>query len=163
MSSLVSIDPGLRVCGVAAFEDKLLTRCGTARWDKGSGPEQWVGMAAAVSCLLGDSWRIDPETLAIEKMVTRRGRSDAHSALIELSQVSGAIYALVSASEPVAVAPQDWTKGRPKRINHRRVRYRLSKQETRILDEALEDTKRENQKEVLDAVCIGLHVLGRWR
>lgn len=154
---LVAIDPGLRAAGVARFEDELLVACDCVREDYGEGPTQWTAMAAAVSEWIGD----DVDELAIEYMVTRPDRSDVHDDLIQLSQVSGGIYALVGAETTVAVPPSNWTKNRPKRVNHRRVRKRLNEAETAVLEHALAGVYKTNRKEVLDAVGIGLYLLDR--
>jgi hypothetical protein len=124
----------------------------------GEGPTQWVATADAIGEWIGD---VDVDELAIEQMVTRRGRRDAHAALIQLSQVSGATYSVVRADEMSAIEPSTWTRNRPKKTNHRRVRKRLDDTETEALEDGLSRAPASNEKEVLDAVGIGLHVLTR--
>lgn len=155
---LVAIDPGLRECGVAEFLDGELTRCDAIVCHHGEGPVQWVATADALAEWIGD---VIVDELAIEYMVTRRGRRDAHDALIQLSQVSGATYSMVRADASSAIKPAEWTKSRPKKVNHRRVRKRLDDDETAALTAGLKRAPKANAKEVLDAVGIGLFVLNR--
>lgn len=155
---LVAIDPGKEAVGVARFVDGLLVECACVRKRWGEGPVQWAAMAAAVHDWIGDD---DLDELAIELMVFRRNRPEVVNDLIELSQVSGGIYALADADNMIAVPPSDWTHNRPKKVNHRRIRKRLDKDETAALEYGLEGSYKSNHKEVLDAVGIGLHVLKR--
>lgn len=157
MNTLIAVDPGLREAGVARFEDEVLISCDAVCRSYADGPVQWVAMANALAEWIGDG----ADALAIEYMVTREGRADAHDALIQLSQVSGGVYTLVDLDDMQAVAPRDWTKSRPKRINHRRIRKRLDDEETEALEAGLNRAHPDNYKEVLDAVGIGLHVLKR--
>lgn len=152
-----SIDPGLRSCGLAMFEDKRLQRVGLVEHKNGSGPSQWTGMAGEVDAAIRDwAGRLRPtDEVVIEYMQTRRNRADAHDDLIKLSQVSGAIYALTGRAGVHAPA-NTWTKGRSKPKNHKRIKRRLKAAERKILDEALLGVSRGDRKELLDAVGIGL-------
>ena len=82
--------------------------------------------------------------------------------LVELSQVSGGVYALLDSERKLAIEPAKWTKGRPKHVNHARVQKRLDEEEKKRLDHALKGCEPSRRKELLDAVGIGLFVLQRW-
>jgi len=155
---LIAIDPGLREAGIARFENGLLASCGVVYKKVGKGPTQWAHMAKALADWAGD----DVDGLAIEYMVTRRGRADAHDALIQLSQVSGGVYALVSAEEMFAVSPSEWTRGANKAVQRRRVHKRLDDDEMAALDAGVLEAMPANEKEIIAAVGIGLHILQRW-
>lgn len=159
-STLLAVDPGLRAAGVAMFEQSVLDDCAVVYCNRGGGPDQWVAMAKEL-----ERWPSRTvDRLAIERMETRPGREDAHDALIQLSQVSGGLYALLGgADEKLAPSANDWTRGRPKKVNHRRVRKRLRDDELDVLEGVVESTQSQHEKEVLDAVGIGLSVLSRWR
>lgn len=163
MTTLVSIDPGLRECGVATFKDGTLVDAWLARCNLDNGPKQWVAMAQTV---LDHVDLHDCDELVIEYMQTRRGRRDAHDALIQLSLVSGGIYCLVDEKNlgnvKLVHAPANtWTGRRPKKVNHNRVWSRLGLTEVATLEEGLTKTPKKNHKELLDAVGIGLWHLKR--
>ena len=90
-----AVDPGLRSCGLAVFEDSRLIEVDLVVHKNGDGPHQWRGMGEKVAAAileLGGRRRPSDE-LVIEYMQTRRGRTDVHDDLIQLSQVAGVIYA----------------------------------------------------------------------
>lgn len=155
---LVSIDPGLRTAGVAEFDDGELVKCKAISHNLASGPPQWVGMARRIVEWVGDP----PDKLAIERMETRPERKGVHDDLFKLTYISGGIYyGLGESRRLIAVRPRDWTHQRPKKVNHRRVRKRLDNNESDVLEGELSTTLSGDQKEILDAVAIGLHVLNR--
>ncbi len=158
MSRFFAVDPGLRSCGLAMFVDRQLVATCLVEHRNGNGPSQWVGMAAAVDERIRElaGGRLNPtDEVVIEYMQTRRGKRKAHDALIQLSQVSGAIYALTGRNG--AHAPANvWTGGRKKQKNHPRIKRRLKTAEKKVLKEALLGTPKGSWKELLDAVGIGL-------
>lgn len=160
---LVSIDPGRIAVGVAVFRKRSLIACGMARSKEGEGPLRWINTASAtvdlLYSLLPGSHRegLAIDTLAIELMETRAGRSDAHADLIELSQVSGALWASLPWTRGAAVLP-GWTGGRNKTINGQRIRSRLDTAETSVLEKGLYGVPASHVKEVVDAIGIGLFV-----
>lgn len=157
MDTLITIDPGLREAGIARFEDGRLASCDAIYEKMGKGPVQWAAMAHALA-----DWIDDVDTLAVEYMVTRRGREDAHDSLMQLSEVSGGVYALVQAAEMLAVSPGEWTRGANKKVQRRRVYKRLDDEETAVLEEGFARAYPANEKEIIAAVGIGLYVLKRW-
>lgn len=160
---LICVDPGKNNAGLAIFRKKVLVACGFAVSKEGEGPARWLNTAQAVVDKLHtmqegshrDGLKCD--TLAVEHMETRSGRTDAHGDLIELSQVSGAIWAMLPWEKGYAVKPA-WTGGRNKQVNGARIRSRLSVGETAILEHGLFGVPAGNVKEVVDAVGIGLFV-----
>ena len=163
MKVLVSWDPGLRESGYAVFQGSELIEAGAiyAR-DGEKGARQWVAMAKEVYKVLLE---FRPDTFVFEQMQTRRGRADAHAALIELSIISGMVAGLGIdlGVEPVAVPANVWTKGRNKLANQGIIEKLLGTPELQVLEEALEETKKTNHKEVYDAIGIGLYSVRRWR
>lgn len=160
MKRVISIDPGLKACGIAEFRDGVLIRCDCIRVRGHAGPKQYRAMSHAIADWIGDLTNVD--VLAIEHMETRRGRTDAHAALIDLSHVSGGIWALVDAVKMQAVLPRTWTHMRSKAINAQRVRDELSEDETSVLRHGLAGAPRSRHKEIFDAIGIGLHICERW-
>lgn len=163
---LVSIDPGLRVCGVAVFVGERLVACAAVRHHDSYGVSQRIAMADAVinwvEGALHHQQRLD--TLVIERMTTRPGRKDAHANLIDLSHVSGAIWYGLAGIWSCAceeAEPGVWTKGRNKERNHPVIRRRLSSDETAVVEAELRFVLAGDRKEVWDAVGIGLWAIGR--
>lgn len=157
-----AVDPGLRSCGLALFDGGELVGAELVVHRNGNGPSQWRGMGEAVSDAIRElgGRRRPTDELVIEYMQTRRGRSDAHDDLIQLSQVSGVIYAL--GPRQIYHAPANtWTKGHTKEKNHPRIKRRLSNLEQATLEECLSCFPAGSWKEIIDAVGIGLWHLRR--
>lgn len=173
MSEVVlSIDPGLRVVGCAVFVDNRLVACDVVECDYGYGVEQRIEMARAIR-----TWYVaahldelgEPTDVVIEEMQVRRGndaqrnkrRGDVDADLIKLSHVTGAAWREFDESNAIAAPAGTWTKGRNKQVNHRRILKRLDPPEERALEAGLADAMKDNHKEILDAVGIGLWHIGR--
>ena len=169
---LVSIDPGLRGCGCAAWKDGLLHRAAyvsgqntleeknlsrlvenTTRW-----VARWILDARA------GAFQIDALELVIEYPQTYGGRAakgDAND-LIGITLVAGAILGLVQAPTRL-VRPAEWKGQVPKQTIHGtnpielRARGKLSPAEL----ERMDLLHKRLQHNVWDAVGIGLATLGR--
>ena len=169
--TFLSIDPGLKGCGMAYWVDGTLTWCGVARFRKSKGPRQWVLMAEEVvrvyNRVAGQDSHVD--YLAIERMETRKTGTKAnskrvHDDLFQLTYVSGAIYALLSWDYAFDIRPS-WTRGRTKDVN-----YGISKKqldaatgdEYDVLVDGVESAVVKHKYEVSDAVAIGLYCLRRF-
>ena len=148
---LVAVDPGLRECGVAVFENgKLVFAKLVTAPHRREGATQWSDMALEVKSEVD----LPVDRMAVEQMEVRKTKTSAWKDIIF------ALFALKS-TEVISVKPSRWTQGRPKQANHVRIRSRLNRGETRALTEGLEETPSANHKELLDAVGIGLYVLRR--
>jgi len=157
---LVAIDPGLNECGLALFVDGVLwftELIQSPELDKTMPIDERVGaMANALNSRIGECGATG---LIVERMEPRGSRSDAWSSLIDLAMIGGST---LSHGAPVLyLRPSSWTGGRTKKINHLRIRKRLSAQETRNLEAGLRDCPAANHKEILDAVGLGLFHLER--
>lgn len=167
---LISIDPGLRCCGVALFRDGRLVACDAVSCDIGAGPTQRIAMARAVVDWVAAHAEEHVEHVVIELMVVRKtrgksaARGDVHGDLIQLSHVTGAIWYALEEAYSCSVSEIDpgvWTKGFKKDLNHPRIAKRLSTEETEVVSEAGSYTVKEHYKEIWDAVGIGLDHVGR--
>ena len=85
MNAVISIDPGLKASGIAYFDQGVLHRAECIRTHGHAGPKQYRAMSRALCAWMGGLY---VDLVAIEHMETRRGRGDAHAALIDLSHVS---------------------------------------------------------------------------
>jgi hypothetical protein len=155
---VLALDPGLRACGWAVFDELNLVMCGCAR-TKGTatGPEQWRLMANATMEVVPH----DIDGLAVEYMQTRKGMSAAHDNLIQLTWVSGLLAGYLD-TELLAVPANDWTGGRKKEANHPVIESFLDAAEMVVLRKGMASTIKGHHKEVLDAVGIGLWAVGRF-
>lgn len=161
MTRVIAIDPGLKASGIAEFIDGKLARCDCVHVKGFAGPKQYRAMSHALFAWI-DTCPGDIAILAIEHMKTRRGRADAHAALIDLSHVSGGVWSLVEADRMVSVSTAEWTHMRPKHINAQRVKKTLTPVEAEVLNRGLAGALKSHRKEVYDAVGIGLHIVERW-
>ena len=162
MTLLVSIDPGLRLCGLAIFTDGVLTTAVLVKaWEKLEGPEAYRTMAQAIQATVRDV----PTAVAIETPQQYHGSPAPRSRVQALEGVVGAIAAVFAPYGPTVVhyLPREWKGQLPKPVAFQRVLGRLSVEELnvepRLLDVKLAPTSQWGH--VVDAVGIGLHHLGR--
>lgn len=150
--SLLALDPGLRKAGVALFDEA--GRLGVAALARnsvrGRGGAAWLGMRDAVINACADL----PDEAAIEVMQID-GRGAPPADLLELNGVAGAVLGWVGAGK--TYTPKQWKGSVPKDVHHRRAKASLSKDELGVLTRS----GHAAQKDVLDAVALGLFHLGR--
>lgn len=159
--SLISVDPGLRVCGIAEFNN-----IGLLVWAellknperKARGPEAWFALADVASATI--TWGLSrPLTYACEVPQVYRGpkgKGDPAD-LIEIAGVAAAIGCRLLPAEAFGYAPRQWKGQVPKEVMCRRIESRLSPEEV----EAIEKCAPSLRHNVLDAIGIGLFHLGR--
>ena len=148
MSSLLSIDPGLKTVGWAYWEGRELKCCGLSRTKHTDTTKQarehWAHL---------ESWR-DADRKICEMMVWRGGRAKASPAdLLKLNIVAGHLGT-------EWVAPSTWKGFCPKSIHQPRILKALTDQERALVMGCMPASLRHN---VVDAVGIGLYYLGRLR
>ena len=164
----VSIDPGKDTAGVALFDDGRLAVCSVCRFRRGNKVSQLKGIGSKLAGMIND-WLAEDHrkdanvVLAIEGMEMRKDKLEAVPRIIELSVMSGVVWGLVDFDRGVEVSPGKWTHGRPKAVNHQILREVLDDEESEALQTGLDACPGYKQKEVLDAVGIGLYVLHRWQ
>lgn len=150
---LVSIDPGVRLCGVAVFEDGELA---SAWLSKSSG---WRTMAY---CVVSDLQKryplevLEPGRLVIEKpqIYTQNKLKGDPNDLIDLACVVGALGVLMIRQELTTYLPRQWKGQVPKHVMIERIKGKLSEDERKRIE--LPSAK-SLQHNVWDAVGIGLH------
>lgn len=162
MDGFISIDPGLNECGYAVFDGSgFLSYCGLIRSKAATNEPldtRIMAMAEAVHVELGHQ---PARTVYIEKMFIRRNMQAAWDDLIVLSTIAGAIAGRLSECVFRYVLSNDWTEGRNKAQNHPRIREKLNDEERKAVVVGLVGVPKDNYKEVLDAVGIGLYVANR--
>ena len=139
---MLCVDPGKHHCGVARFEDA-----------RGRLVEAW----------LRPSWDLPtPRASVYERAVVevpqvyRHGRGDPGD-LIAITFAAGRAVALYD--HVTMWTPAQWKGQTPKAIHHERMRAALTPSERSIV-EAI-DCAAKDRHNVFDAVCLGLHELGR--
>jgi len=146
--TLLSIDPGVKALGWALWSDAgILISAGLSRTKERD-----------LSAAIRDHRRQVPlaSRSVVERMVID-GRAVPPGDLLDVQAVGVAV-----ASHPlVLVRPCDWKGTIPKTIHHARIMETLSGGEASYVDALLERTPKAHRKEILDALGIGLHHLGR--
>jgi hypothetical protein len=163
---LLSVDPGIRGTGLAVFsgDDHRLFEATylESPCTRGSGAAEAGTMASWVR-----GWiTYDPTELALEwpRIYASRIRAGDSPGdpndLLALSGVDAALAALFWPAPATSYAPSDWKGQLTKEACHARIMTRLDSSEARIVSAAtaLAKSKAHN---VLDAIGIGLHHLGR--
>lgn len=178
---LLSLDPGLLNSGLAVFEDGELWcawtfQLGNARLKDAAG---WTLMASIIAGTLHEAHLQPGYTIAYEMPQLIGGwQKGDQNAILQVAGAAGATVARLQAwsdplAEPIAVRPSEWTKSRPKKANHLRMWNRLTLVEQQKLSDSLgidpdvlyqciQHGDEAHLEHALDAVCIGLKVLGRF-
>jgi hypothetical protein len=173
VSTLVAIDPGLRVLGMAEFEDGALTGAHLVRnpnqTDRGA--QAWLAIAIETLRAAGAA---EPDLLVHELMQVydTKGQKGDQADLIELAGVAGTVAGVLFAERALSYVPREWKGNLPKKVHHKRGVAALYTAELETLMECpdapadlvtfLETASAEALfRNVLDAVCLGLFQLGR--
>ena len=173
MSTLLSVDPGIRGSGAAIFIDAQLIRAGYVQNPEreGGGPQECVTMAHAIALWVMCEHR--PTELAVEiPQIYGRGGGKTKgdpNYLLPLFGVQCAIAMLLRTHAKVtAYKPADWKgstskplrqDGKVEYVITRRVKERLSADELKCVDWT---QSVKHSWDVADAVALGLHHLGRF-
>ncbi|NNB91955.1 hypothetical protein [Corallococcus exiguus] len=164
---LVSIDPGLRHCGVALFDVPSASLL-CAGLPKNSEPAHgalslasWASMAGAVQAWLRPRIQDEPFQLVIElpRVYAAAHQRGDQNDLIQLAGVVGTLGgALAPVTERRSVFPRDWKGTLDADAFIERIKQRLeSAEHLRVELPAAHDLHHN----VWDAIGIGLHALGR--
>lgn len=159
---LVSLDPGIRGCGVAFFQDDTLVSAAYVKNTyaaSGNGPRECAAMALAVARW----WAVDedPGVLAFEwPQVYRAGKLKGDpNDLLPLVHLAGVLVGLWRGTVPTAYRPHDWKQTMTKEVCRKRIEARLTPSEHRAVEKT--ECAPSLMHNVWDAVGIGMHHLGR--
>lgn len=161
-SNLLAVDPGLRVCGIAYFNNGTLSFCVLVRNPEreARGPMAWMALAQQLRAVV-PPWCV-PDTVVLEVpqvYVIGRGKGDPAD-LIELAGVDGAIAAQFPDAKHLGYRPRDWKGSVPKDVHQARVLKTLSEADKRLIEESSPASLRHN---VIDAVALGAWFLKKNR
>lgn len=158
MRTLLTVDPGLRGCGVAYFVGPELKWAGYPEnpEKKKRGPEAWFAIAEAIYFKFKDlEYRVDEYVCEIPQ-VYRQSKGDPND-LIEISGVAAAVGALFPCDTVSGYKPREWKGQIKKELHHPRIIAQLSPEEmTRIAE-----PRKTLLHNVYDAIGIGLYHLDR--
>ncbi|MFA6118156.1 MAG: hypothetical protein WC729_29485 [Sphingomonas sp.] len=156
---MLSLDPGIRGCGVALWEGKQLVRC---EYVKGASAAGSVLAAAHAMAQQVRAWAPDDVTfLALEwPQVYRVGKGKGdNNDLLALAAVLGALVALFPLAGFEVFKPAEWKGQVPKDIMGNRIVGKLEGREVVVFRAAKVIKSLEHN--VIDGVGIGLKALGR--
>lgn len=165
---LLAVDPGARACGAAAFEDGVLVAAAWVRVPADpDGPAR--APAAAAAALAVARWSVGRhvQEVAVEwpQVYASRVRAGARGGdpndLLPLAGAAAAVAALRGGARCSAYLPAEWKGQLPHEALELRVRARLSPEELAVLDAAAGEAGKMGAHNVVDAVGVGLHHLGR--
>ena len=175
MSLLVSVDPGLRICGVAVFEDGALQRAMSVRSSALPGDEvdACAAMARAVCEAVCDGQDGVPGVFVVEEPQQYPGSPVPRSAIQALDRVLGALGSDLRHEASAdghglsthPYKPRAWKGQVPKPIMLRRILQRLTDDELRTAPHLISslEAKSSIHHHAIDAVGVALHHLGRLR
>lgn len=151
----IAVDPGIRGCGIAVFQDKSLRRAAYVENDVSGSGLAWTvdGMQSAVLDWISNE--LEPEAqkywIAECPQIYQGGKQKGDpNDLIALALVIGGL--------PCAryYKPSEWKGQVPKDITLKRIKAKLFSEELKTID--LAGAKSHN---IFDAIGIGLFHLGR--
>ncbi len=158
-SVVISIDPGLRECGVSIWDDGVLMLAClvSSGLDTERGPKAWIAMARAVQAIY---------PLGVNHFVVEEQQKDLRAfnaeAMFEVAGVAGALAGVYEnkAKKHFGYKPRKWSRI-PKHIRHARLLEKdvLSKEEW----SKVEPCAKHLVHNVYDAICLGLYHLKETR
>jgi hypothetical protein len=159
---LLAVDPGLRGCGVALFDQGRLVRCAYVRGSRDArDAAAWAEMAAEVYVWGGaDATRVVSEFPKVYTVGKSKGDPED---LLQLAAVVGAISAHwgTEGINLEVVRPYEWKRQVPKDVMTERIKAKLDPQELAQAGAGM--PAKSYQHNCWDAIGIGLNALGRIR
>jgi hypothetical protein len=159
MSTLLSIDPGIRGVGLAYFVGPRLVYANYVAnpVTSGGGPAAWFAMADAVySDLKVREYRVDHYVVELMQIYGGRGPGDPND-LLELAGVGSAIGAALPIKRATGWRPRTWKGQIPKAVHHPLILAQLEPDEVA----AIVEKRKTYVEHVVDAIGIGLYQLER--
>lgn len=157
---LVSVDCGVRGCGVAVFDGRTLKKATYVKNPmlRGHGANSAIAMARAVQHYVD----VDPapDILAIETMsfYSAADQKGDQGDIGAVQLVAGAITGLMDANETVSYLPRDWKGTIDGDVCTNRILERLSVSEKAAIARVSESVDHNT----IDGVGVGLKLLGRF-
>lgn len=157
---ILAIDPGIRGCGVAVFQESgLLIRAGYLANDTDSDDivKRCYDMAFVVVRCVRESEHVD--TLVVEwpqVYVASKSKGDNND-LLPLAGVDVAVAMILRPQHIKSYKPHEWKGNAPKEVIAARAIERLSEDEKLLIKPCAKSLMHNTY----DAIAIGLHYFGR--
>jgi hypothetical protein len=154
---MLSIDPGVRGCGVALFRGTELEQgVYVEGHSHAQRAESWLAMVGSIKDFIG-ARVVDQLVVELPQVyVTARAKGDPND-LIQLAAVVGGLCVAFEKARSKVYLPAEWKGQVPKEIVHARALQRLSTDER----SRISCRKKALLHNAMDAVSIGLKYLGR--
>lgn len=168
MTRLLAIDPGIRGCGVAVFEDGVLSDAAYLKNPNTSGGHTLEASTMAKEVVLWAKLGGTVEDLAVEwpqiyATAIRMGKSKADpNDLLPLTCVLGGVATCLQPAKAVSYKPREWKGNLPDEPTRTRTKSRLSGSELGVAEASARRIGALCHN-MWDAVGIGLHHLGRFK
>lgn len=160
---LLAVDPGVRACGVALFEDEQLVAADWVRTKEEALPKAADALATAVGRWAQRAGSGFPDYVVIErpKVYENREHEVDKDDLISLAIVAGAVWEGLAgfARDGEFVLPREWKGQVPKDVHNARVMKHLEPEERAIVHRVKCTPKQIHN--VIDAVGLGLWAVDR--
>ena len=155
---LLAIDPGLKACGWALYENNFLHKCGIILGEKNNPIKAILKIYDTILDI-----EICPNYLVVEKPHIAISREVDPNDILDITLMAGACLTLDSFDpEKVWVpTPQEWKGSTPKLICHHRMFKKLTETEKFIIQECLKNVPRSLHHNAYDAAALGLKYLER--
>lgn len=156
---LICVDPGKHTGGLAIFRDRKLV---LARLIRCSGPESRhaIEFARKVYDAYVEMLGVEADDLYCEYPVVRlHSKGKDPNNLRELCSTVGAVEFALQSAKPHRIKPEDWKSNIDADICCARVKARLHDDELAVF--AQSGALKSNEDHVLDAIGVGMYVLGR--
>jgi len=153
MTTLITVDPGKHLQGIAVFQNMILLQAGIVE------AASLRGMTQGLFALCSE---FEPAAGVVEipRVYQQRDWKGDPQDLIAITIRAGiSIAALAPFCEPQCVHPNTWKGNVPKKIHNQRVLDKLNEVELEIVDKSgVTKTKKHN---MIDAIGLGLWKLKR--
>jgi hypothetical protein len=157
MRTLVAVDPGKELAGVAYFRDDTLVAAALIRPDPAT--PYWVARFVAEWVQREVKEPLDAILCEAQQIYPGPRKADPND-LLPLAYVAGAVQARINAGQYGLVLPRVWTGGVPKDVRVRKVLNELTPEETDVFNEVA--GPKGKMHNVVDAIGIGLFALKRF-
>jgi hypothetical protein len=162
-SLVLALDPGLQCTGAAIFRYGLLSQVHACRaYEQADLALSAKKIAAEVNALFAPNERISGLVIELPKIYIGKVCADPRD-IRDLAVLVGTMLGHIGANsspETFLVEPRTWKGTIKKAIHHARIKAQLKENE-RAIALAAEDRFGARAHNVLDAVGLGLYILGR--
>jgi len=157
--TVLAVDPGKNLAGVALFKDGILSAATLIRAKEPYLVAEGVYEFFTEEAVADPGMSMDVDRLVTEgQQIYQRSQADPND-MLPLAQVVGGVHALLLAKDRFIPMPREWKGTLPKEVFSQRILSRLTTEELGVLDAV--QAPKSLMHNVVDGVGLGLWVLGR--